>query len=314
MNYDGRMIRHGYALKPWSPTRLAPVLLAMVLGGTGCVEAEHSDATPADRPDPVMTKHVFRQTPERELSLHLFEVTQDASSDDKTARPVVVFFNGGGWVSGDVRQFYPQARELAGRGVVAICAEYRVRNTDGTTHREALDDALHAVAWVRAHAEDLNLHPDRIAVGGGSAGGQLAAACATVPDEHRPDELPASARPNLLLLFNPALDNGPGPDACGYPLIGEDYPWFSPAHNVRAGLPPTLIMLGTEDPLIPVAVAERFRDAMQDHGNHCEVELYPGQNHGFFNRSRGADGRYTQTLARSMRFLGDHGWLTDDQD
>ena len=78
---------------------------------------------------------VFKQTEDAkgnavELRLHVFK-PEGWSKDDK--RPAIVFFFGGGWVAGSPAQFYPQSRELAERGMVAISAEYRIKNKHGTS-------------------------------------------------------------------------------------------------------------------------------------------------------------------------------------
>lgn len=254
----------------------------------------------------------YRVTPQRALNLHIYEPHSASDAEKDNARPAILFFYGGGWIGGDIAQFRDQSAALAELGVVSICVQYRTREPDGTTPYDALSDALHAVAWVRAHAEFLDIDPQRIAVSGGSAGGHLAAACATVPDSELEKvalDLPASPRPDALVLFNPVLDNGPTDTGYGHDRIGDGYSWFSPAHNVRPDMPPTLIMLGTADHFIPIAVATDFRDAMHTHGNLCEVELYEGQAHGFFNNQPGKEAMFQATLQRSIEFLRKQGWI-----
>ena len=63
------------------------------------------------------------------------------------------------------------------------------------------------------------------------------------------DDASVSPRPDLLALFNPVLDNADG--NYGEERLGEDAASFSPAHNVRSGIPPTIILSGTEDHLVP---------------------------------------------------------------
>ncbi|MEM1026467.1 MAG: alpha/beta hydrolase [Planctomycetota bacterium] len=265
--------------------------------------------------DDVQTKptpqriETYRVTPQRALKVHVYE---PPSQSGDPARPAIVFFYGGGWHGGDIAQFRDQSAALADLGIIAICAEYRVKQVDNTTPFDALSDALHAVAWVRANAEELGIDPHRLAVGGGSAGAHLAAACATVPDDQLANvahDLPASPRPDALVLFNPVIDNGPTDTGYGHERIGDAYTWFSPAHNVRPGLPPTLIMLGTNDHLVPVSVAHDFRGAMHTHGNLCEIELYEGQPHGFFNNQPGKEPMFQVTLQRTIDFLRKHGWI-----
>lgn len=87
--------------------------------------------------------------------------------------------------------------------------------------------------------------------------------------------------PNVLVLFNPVIDNGPG--GYGYERIGESYPGFSPLHNIRAGAPPTLFFLGTNDHLIPVETARYYKMVMEKVWSRCDLHLFEGKGHGFFN-------------------------------
>ena len=77
------------------------------------------DAKP--QPDETLA---YKTVGETTLSLHVFQPSATASSDP---RPAIVFFFGGGWNGGSPSQFYGQARALADRGMVAFCAEYRVK-------------------------------------------------------------------------------------------------------------------------------------------------------------------------------------------
>ena len=105
------------------------------------------------------------------------------------------------------------------------------------------------------------------------------------------------------------LDNGPGENGYAHDRVGDDYRWFSPAYNVRPDLPPAFVALGTEDDLIPVAVATDFQAAMQKQGNTCEVELYPGQGHGLlFNPPH-----KIETMRHGIEFLITQGWISPPQ-
>ncbi len=126
--------------------------------------------------------------------------------------PAIVFFFGGGWRSGNPSQFWRHSHYLASRGMVAITADYRVLNRHGVKANKCVADAKSAIRWMRKNAKRLGIDPDRIAAGGGSAGGHLAAATATLPGHDDPaDDLSISAKPNALVLFNPALVRAPIP-------------------------------------------------------------------------------------------------------
>ena len=95
---------------------------------------------------------------------------------------------------------------LADRGMVAITVEYRLGVGKGIFIEDCIKDAKSAMRWVRTNAKKFGIDPDRIASGGGSAGGHLAA-CVTTIDKFNSegDNLSISPVPNAMLLFNPAL-------------------------------------------------------------------------------------------------------------
>jgi hypothetical protein len=115
-----------------------------------------------------------------ELKLHVFEPMGLQPSD---RRPAIVFFFGGGWNSGEAKQFYQQARALADQGMVAFSADYRVKSRNQTTPFECVLDGKSAIRWVRQHAAALGVDPERIAAAGGSAGGHVAASAACLAEK-----------------------------------------------------------------------------------------------------------------------------------
>ena len=192
--------------------------------------------------------------------------------------------------------------------MIAITAEYRVENRHGTTPREAVMDGKSAMRWVRKHAKEWGINPDMIAAGGGSAGGHVAAAAATIQGfEEEDEDLNISARPNALALFNPVYDNSP--DGYGYDRVEAYWREFSPMHNIEKHNPPAIVFLGTEDHLIPVATAEKFRDRMLQNGIRSELLLFEGAGHGFFNY-RGDKKYFRATVVETDRFLTSLGYLS----
>jgi acetyl esterase/lipase len=248
---------------------------------------------------------VYKTVDNVRLELHIFKPANHEPVDKK---PCIVFFFGGGWVSGSPSQFYPHCRYLASRGMVAISAEYRVKNRHGTTPYECVKDGKSAIRWVRTHAGELGIDPRRIAAGGGSAGGHVAAATGSVKIFEEPSEDKAiSSKPNALILFNPVYDNGP--EGYGHERVKEHWREFSPMHNIDEDTPPTVVFLGTKDKLIPVSTAEQYKDLMVKSGRRCDLHLYEGQPHGFFNYRKGENTYYYQTVIEADKFLASLGYL-----
>ena len=263
--------------------------------------AQANTAPEEPMPDTLL---VYKTIGETELNLHVFNPEGLKPSD---RRPAIVFFFGGGWKGGTPSQFYPHCAHLAERGMVAMAADYRVESRNHTTPKECVKDGKSAVRWMRQHAQELGIDPDRIAAGGGSAGGQVAAAAGTTTGlEEEGEDMNVSSRPNALVLFNPAFDNGP--DGLAYDRVKDYWQEFSPLHNISESAPPTIVFLGTEDKLIPVATAEDYKRRMEQKGCRCDLHLYEGQGHGFFNFNRSRE-YYDTTVAEMDRFLESLGYL-----
>lgn len=229
---------------------------------------------------------------------------------DKTQQyPAIVFFFGGGWTSGNIAQFAPHANYFSKRGMVCFLVDYRVTSRHQSTPFESLKDAKSAIRYIREHAVTFHIDTSKIVASGGSAGGHLAAAAALIKEynEHS-DNLSISCKPNALVLFNPAIDNGPG--GVGYERIGEAYKSFSPLHNIEKGAPPTLIMSGTKDDLIPVETLNYYQTIMNKVGSRCELFLYQGKEHGFFNYNKLEN--YKNTVSEADTFLQSLGYLKKD--
>jgi acetyl esterase/lipase len=265
---------------------------------------------PTDPPTPDL-QVPYKQVEGTTLRLDVFLADDvDAPPDHTAARPIVLWFHGGGWNGGSPEQFYRQSAYLSQRGLVCISAEYRLKRKHGTTPFDAIRDAFDAMRYVRDHASEWGGDPGRIAAGGGSAGGHLAAALATLTAEDlagSPTEA-AKARPDMLMLYNPVFDNGPV-GGWGHERLGETWREASPAHNIRADVPPTLVMLGDEDKLLPVETVERFTAQLDEHGIANRVIVYPGVGHAFFNFAQHDGEYYHKTLAAVEAFLVQQGWL-----
>ncbi len=236
----------------------------------------------------------YKQIGETNLVLHVFNPPGHTVG---AKAPAIVFFFGGGWNGGNPSQFFNQSKYFASRGMVGISAEYRTKKGHGTTPMECVKDGKSAIRWVRSHAKELGVDPKKIAAGGGSAGGHVAAATATIEmfnEEGEDDSV--SCVPAALVLFNPVFDNGP--NGYGYDRVNAYWEDFSPLHNLKENVPPTLVLLGTKDNLIPVATAKHYQQKMESLGARCDLILYEDQKHGFFNVIK-----YEETLQAADDFL-----------
>ncbi len=257
----------------------------------------------------------YKEVGDVKLSLYIFEPTAGPKQD----RPAIVFFFGGGWTNGNPKQFEQHCRYLASRGMVAITADYRVGSRHQVKPVDCVADAKSAIRWVRENAQRLGIDPTRVAAGGGSAGGHLAAATATLESfDESQENRSVSSVPNALVLFNPplVLAKLDGVALDGFETrvaadrLGTDPVKLSPAHHVKKGTPPTIIFHGRADSTVPYATVEGFTRVMQKAGNRCDLVGFDGQAHGFFNYGRGDGSSYRATLVGMDVFLVSLGYLS----
>ena len=230
------------------------------------------------------------------IAMRLFRPTVAAGGP----LPVLVYFHGGGWVIGDLDTHDTLCRELANAsGVAVVSVDYRL----APEHRfpTAYDDAYAATAWVHAHAVDLGLDATRLAVGGDSAGGNLAAAVALGARGVVPIA--------FQLLIYPATDMRRGhpshvDNGAGYLLTNSLITWFhdhyiveakddldwraSPLlHGDLAGLPPSLVLTAGYDPLCDEGLA--YAEALTAAGNAASYVCFDREIHGFITMGKVLD-------------------------
>jgi acetyl esterase/lipase len=241
---------------------------------------------------------VYKETPQAKLEI-VVHYPPDWKAEDK--RPAIVFFFGGGWTNGKITQFETQADYLASRGMVAARADYRVKSRHNVTADKCVEDCKSAVRWLRKNAAKLGIYSQRIAASGGSAGGHTAAATfTTVGLEPAGEDESISSQPNLLVLFNPALNTSKFVDKFGTAEMAKR---ASPNDNLTKHVPPTIIFFGTDDQLL--TSGKEFMAKAKPLGVKAELYLAEGQKHGFFNKSPWREA----TLVQADRFLTKHGYL-----
>jgi acetyl esterase len=207
--------------------------------------------------------------------------------------PLLLWLHGGGWVIGDLDTADATARALANRsGAVTVSVDYRLAPEHPSP--APLEDCLAALTWSVENAELLGVDASRVAVGGDSAGGNLAAClCQRVRDDFGPEI-------DFQLLVYPVTDCMAGTrsyeeNAEGYFLTRDTMHWFighylgdcdpkdpsvSPLHaDSLAGLPPALVITAEFDPLRDEG--EAYAVALRDAGVPVDVIRYDGQIHGF---------------------------------
>lgn len=215
-------------------------------------------------------------------------------------RPCVFFIHGGGW-GGKPELLAPQCVYLQRRGFNAVSIHFRSPG-NGLTPRDTLDDARKAYRWILEHADEHHIDKNLIFISGGSAGGHLSLALRTIEFDSAGPDSPEAAG---LILFNPVIDlvNGwsGGRKKCLQAKIEPRD--FSPAHHVRAGLPPMLILSGSRDSLIPPSLIREFQKRLAAVGGQSKFIEYPDAGHGFFNYGREENQYFQWTMWEVENFL-----------
>ena len=242
-------------------------------------------------PEVEKTERVYHQTDTSVFRLHIFKDERQRGD-----LPCLVFFHGWGKVTAP-EVFFPQCRYLAERGILAVSVEYRV---DKQQHFEAVRNALRAMEWIRDHSDELEIDPERIGIAGGSGGGWTSSSLTTVcTDLGLNRSLLENGIPAVMILFNPYVGSFTG--------MSDDH---NPSLHLKGQQPPTLIMIGTEDKFLESN--RKYCQKSQELGNSCEIVVYEGADHAFFNYGRHGNRYFYETLLAADRFLARQGFLTGE--
>jgi acetyl esterase len=255
--------------------------------------------TQPDAPEVAAVRDLEARGPDGPIPLRYYRPLGSAAD---AALPVLVYYHGGGWVIGDLDTHDVLCRQLCNQsGCAVIAVDYRM----GPEHRfpAAVDDAIAAARWVRANAGALRLDALRMAVGGDSAGANLAAVVALAAREA--GDLPLA----FQLLIYPATDQRRGApshtrNGQGYLLTRDSMDYFhdhyiadaaqdldwraSPLlHTSHANLPPALVLTAGYDPLRDEGV--QYADKLSAAGNRAALVSFERQIHGFITMGRVID-------------------------
>jgi len=274
----------------------------LIITGSPCFSSEPNEPTNPDNAEQIR-RYIYKHTAQGELEMFI-HLPNEWTSTDK--RPAIVFFFGGAFRTGTIKEFIRHADYLASRGMVAARADYRVKDRHGTMPDKCVEDAKSAVRWLRSNANKFGIDPDRIAASGHSAGGHISAcASTTIGLEAEGEDLSISSKPSLLVLFNTSLDINMGyAEYLGSKEIADS---LSPYDNLTPDLPPAILFYGVQDP-------SHLKDGLDfvyksgKLGNKAELYAAEGQSHNFSKSSPW----FERTLYLMDQFLAKHGYLAGE--
>ncbi len=206
-----------------------------------------------------------------------------------------ILVHGGAWVAGDrINSVRPLLQPLSDAGLAWFSISYRLaadvaRNPIGAAMQmgTAESDVRRAVAFVKEHAAEYRVNPNKIVLIGESAGGQLAAMAALRPDAdgsmrgvvafYTPSDLATLVRTSNLIPDN-VRDAVKG--TLFDTILMAGLTEFSPINAVSSASPPFLLIHGTDDPVVPFAQSERFCDKLRACNVGCDIYTVQGGGHG----------------------------------
>ena len=256
---------------------VAVMVILALLGGPGGAVLAQSEAPDEDITWPKLTRFLrYGDNPGHVI--HVYEPELRAEP-----RPAVVFFHGGGLIMGAPLQDNEWAKRIAEQGYVTFMAGYRLfREFDGAHPWPAqLDDAQRAIRWVRAHADEFNVDPERVCAIGHSSGGHLAGLVGTTEasDDSDPELAGVSSRVDCVVSISGDVDfMVPSDDTYWTEMVRdriyggtvEEVPevWqaASPTHNVDEDTVPFLVIHGNRDEDISIEAARNLAAALAEAG------------------------------------------------
>jgi ribose transport system substrate-binding protein len=245
--------------------------------------APEAEVVPSEEPDEAVTWPQFTGDIVYGEDDSLRQVIHVLQPEPREApRPAVVFFHGGGLVYGEPLQDRAWAQAIAEQGYVTFLAGYRLFGQfDGANPWPAqLDDAQRAIRWVRAHADDFNVDPERVCAIGHSSGGHLAGLVGTTESTDTSDPALAgissrvdcavtvSGDADLMVPYATSQWTNVFNGMFGGTVeeVPEIWQAASPAYNIDEDTVPFLIIHGNRDRDVPVEMARNLADALAEAG------------------------------------------------
>jgi acetyl esterase/lipase len=229
---------------------------------------------------------VFGRGGERDLACDVF-----TPPDDRRDRPSVLLIHGGAWIGGDRSQLRGYGIQLARLGFLCVATEYRL---SGEARWPAqIHDCKAALRWMRANASQLGIDPVRIAVSGNSAGAHLSLMLAATPEvpvfegrggyEGESTAVAASVAiyPPTRLRVERAGEAGAVAALLGAKASRELEDAASPITYAHRQFPPTLLVHGNADDVVPVDASFEMYHALARAGAAVELHVYDGAPHAF---------------------------------
>lgn len=232
--------------------------------------------------------------------------------------PVIIYFFGGAFIHGSPSQYEEHCKYFAERGIVAIAADYRVISRNKGNALNCIYDAKSAIRYLREHAQELNIDPNRIVMAGGSAGAFLAIECA-IDDtkwQDASDNAAVSAVPNAIVLLNPVVNamehkfriakfkDDKDPESASH--ASE----IDPMTHIKSGMPPAIAFHGTADKISGYKFVKKFSDDYIAAGNKMDLHTYEGEKHGFTIIQNKGGKYFLETLKLTDEFMISLGYLS----
>lgn len=217
----------------------------------------------------------------RQLCMSLMKPRCNYPYDEDKTYPLIVWLCGGSFAEVDRNVWIPELVYFAKQGFAVAAVDYSVIQL--TRYPDQLEDIKEAIRYIRAHAEEFHINPDRIAVMGESAGGYLSVLAGITGPERIYDKgtyQEYSSEVQAVVAWYPCVEMEwliPGRKEVNMSEDVENYPNLS--DMVREQMPPCLLLHGTADSLVPAKHSEVLYRALEEKGNTVDLYLVEGANH-----------------------------------
>lgn len=289
---------------------MGPVALAATLAFATAPERTLAETRQSTEPSQIYEDVVYRSADGVDLHLNVYLA---ARSSEQPA-PVVVYFHGGGWARGQRPESWGGFRTFLSAGFSVVTVQYRLSGQAPAP--AAVQDARCAIHWIGQQAKEYAFDPERIVAYGTSAGGHLALMAGYLSDDDGVDVEECRGAPEIaavLDFYGPTeLTKIKRGNAGRHPSVVRwvgDYPGaeamdaaMSPARYVGGDTPPTFVVHGDQDEVVPLSQSSLLVEALQKAGVEVELFTVPGGGHGKFDAAT-----KKEIFARALRFVRSHG-------